>query len=252
MLDRTVSLAIWGPWEPSPSVSGETSPCVCAGCSSPGATTSPNRICFGIAVEIKEPKGYGWCRMAPLADASSASLHPLVTDHVEPGATVITDGWQGTEDWTGSAMVTTRGVSARLRPAEKTEQAAARCAPRRLAGQAMAPGAPPGLWRSVRSTPRRSGAVQALAAPDEGGPIDIEVHAPPSSSPVASPASPTAGWPRSWGGGPTPPGSTTGPRGTHPGATTTRRSPAPCARFWRRTGSRNPSSAGDLSSSRLS
>jgi hypothetical protein len=114
--------------------------------------------------------------MAPLADASSASLHPLVTDHVEPGATVITDGWQGTEDWTGSAMVTTRGVSARLRPAEKTEQAAARCAPRRLAGQAMAPGAPPGLWRSVRSTPRRSGAVQALAAPDEGGPIDIEVH----------------------------------------------------------------------------
>ena len=33
--------------------------------------------------------------MAPLADASSASLHPFVTDHVEPGATVITDGWQG-------------------------------------------------------------------------------------------------------------------------------------------------------------
>jgi hypothetical protein len=32
-----VSLAIWGPWEPSPSVAGETSPCVCAGCSSPGA-----------------------------------------------------------------------------------------------------------------------------------------------------------------------------------------------------------------------
>jgi transposase-like protein len=33
--------------------------------------------------------------MAPLADASSASLHPFVMDHVEPGATVITDGWQG-------------------------------------------------------------------------------------------------------------------------------------------------------------
>ena len=28
-------------------------------------------------------------------DASAASLHPFVAAHVEPGATVITDGWQG-------------------------------------------------------------------------------------------------------------------------------------------------------------
>ncbi len=34
-------------------------------------------------------------KMLPLADASAASLHPFVTDHVEPGATVFTDGWQG-------------------------------------------------------------------------------------------------------------------------------------------------------------
>ena len=33
--------------------------------------------------------------MAILADASAASLHPFVTDNVTPGATVITDGWQG-------------------------------------------------------------------------------------------------------------------------------------------------------------
>src|SRR6266702_3556459 len=33
--------------------------------------------------------------MALLADASSASLHPFVTGHVEPGATVITDAWMG-------------------------------------------------------------------------------------------------------------------------------------------------------------
>ena len=33
--------------------------------------------------------------MLPLADASSASLHPFVTDHVEPGTRVITDAWQG-------------------------------------------------------------------------------------------------------------------------------------------------------------
>jgi transposase-like protein len=33
--------------------------------------------------------------MAPLTDASAKSLHAFVTDHIEPGATVITDGWQG-------------------------------------------------------------------------------------------------------------------------------------------------------------
>ena len=33
--------------------------------------------------------------MRPLADASAVSLHAFVTDHVEPGARVITDGWQG-------------------------------------------------------------------------------------------------------------------------------------------------------------
>ena len=33
--------------------------------------------------------------MRPLTDASAASLHPFVTDFVKPGATVITDGWQG-------------------------------------------------------------------------------------------------------------------------------------------------------------
>jgi transposase-like protein len=47
----------------------------------------------GIAVEIKEPCGR--CRLAPLADASAASLRAFVSDHVEPGATVITDGWKG-------------------------------------------------------------------------------------------------------------------------------------------------------------
>jgi transposase-like protein len=33
--------------------------------------------------------------MALLADASAASLHPFVTANIEPGATVITDGWAG-------------------------------------------------------------------------------------------------------------------------------------------------------------
>ncbi len=33
--------------------------------------------------------------MAILADAPSASLHQFVSAHVEPGATIVTDAWQG-------------------------------------------------------------------------------------------------------------------------------------------------------------
>jgi transposase-like protein len=53
------------------------------------------KVLVGIAVEVREPTGYGRCRMVPLADASAASLHPFVRDHVEPGARIITDGWRG-------------------------------------------------------------------------------------------------------------------------------------------------------------
>ena len=47
------------------------------------------------AVEVNDPKGLGRCRMAPIEDASASSLHAFVADHVEPGSTVITDGWSG-------------------------------------------------------------------------------------------------------------------------------------------------------------
>jgi len=60
-----------------------------------GGRAKGKKSLVGVAVEIPQPRGYGRCRMAILADGSSASLHRFVTDHVEPGATVITDAWQG-------------------------------------------------------------------------------------------------------------------------------------------------------------
>ena len=60
-----------------------------------GGRARGKKVLTGIAVEVTPPKGMGRCRMAPLADASAASLHAFVTDHIEPGATVITDAWQG-------------------------------------------------------------------------------------------------------------------------------------------------------------
>jgi len=56
--------------------------------------TSPGHA-PGIAVEVREPKGIGRCRMAVLADASAAALGPFVSENVEPGTRVITDGWGG-------------------------------------------------------------------------------------------------------------------------------------------------------------
>jgi transposase-like protein len=60
-----------------------------------GGRAKGKKALVGIAVELKEPRGYGRARMAILADGSAKSLHAFVTEHVEPGARVITDGWSG-------------------------------------------------------------------------------------------------------------------------------------------------------------
>ena len=51
-----------------------------------------------IALEVKEPKGFGRVRMRHVPDASSANLQPFICDVVDRGATVRTDGWKGYND----------------------------------------------------------------------------------------------------------------------------------------------------------
>jgi len=46
-----------------------------------------------IAVEIKQPKGFGRVRMRHVQFASRSSLLPFICDVVAPGAVVHTDGW---------------------------------------------------------------------------------------------------------------------------------------------------------------
>ena len=65
-----------------------------------GGRAGGKKVLTGIAVEVREPKGIGRCRMAPLADASGPSLFAFVKNHVEPGSTVTTDGWKGYEGLT--------------------------------------------------------------------------------------------------------------------------------------------------------
>ena len=60
-----------------------------------GGRQRGKKVLTGIAVEVREPKGIGRCRMSVLADASGASLGPFVSENVESGSRVITDGWSG-------------------------------------------------------------------------------------------------------------------------------------------------------------
>ena len=48
-----------------------------------------------IAVEVKQPKGYGRTRMRRIASSAARDLVPFVQAAVLPGATVLTDGWGG-------------------------------------------------------------------------------------------------------------------------------------------------------------
>jgi hypothetical protein len=45
-----------------------------------------------IAVEVKQPKGFGRTRLQRVDDVSKHSLIPFIESAVEPGATVRTDG----------------------------------------------------------------------------------------------------------------------------------------------------------------
>ena len=58
-----------------------------------GGRAKGKKVLTGIAVEVRAPRGFGRCRISPLPDASAESLHGFVIDHVEPGSTIVTDGW---------------------------------------------------------------------------------------------------------------------------------------------------------------
>jgi len=58
-----------------------------------GRETATKSI-VAIAVELREPKGFGRVRLARVPDVSAASLVGFVREHVQPSAAVHTDGWR--------------------------------------------------------------------------------------------------------------------------------------------------------------
>lgn len=62
----------------------------------PGATgrgAAWGKTLVVVAVELREPRGYGRARMRVIDDASARSLGEFLGRTVEPGSTVVTDGW---------------------------------------------------------------------------------------------------------------------------------------------------------------
>src|SRR5208282_3366514 len=60
-----------------------------------GGRAKGKKALVAVAVEIKNPKGFGRCRMRVIPDATAATLLQFVTGTITAGATVITDGWSG-------------------------------------------------------------------------------------------------------------------------------------------------------------
>src|ERR1035441_7506645 len=158
-----------------------------------GGRAKGKKVLVGVAIEVKEPKGFGRCRLAVLNDGSSASLHPFVIAAVEPGAMVITDAWQGYrgierlgysheprsqraarargED-SGSLLPGVHRLASpgRPRPGRRGDR------PPRIQSRPPRPARPPGAWRGFRQSPTRRAshrlAGQAVAARHSPGRSD--------------------------------------------------------------------------------
>ena len=114
----------------------------------PGGRAKGKKSLVGVAVEVRQPRGYGRCRMEILPDASAGSLRPFLTHHVEPGATVITDGWKGYHGVAGLGYVHVRRSRGPPAPAARTQ---ASCCPG-CTGSPPWPGA--GCWAPTRARSR--------------------------------------------------------------------------------------------------
>lgn len=59
-----------------------------------GGRTPGEKTLVVVAVELLDPRGFGRCRMQVIPDASTGTLREFLVGNVEPGSTVVTDGWQ--------------------------------------------------------------------------------------------------------------------------------------------------------------
>lgn len=78
------------------------------------------KVLFAAAVELNSPKGLGRARLGIIKDAGAESLQQFLLDNVEPGSTIVTDGWASYPKATrGHYTLKATSVSASGRPAHE-------------------------------------------------------------------------------------------------------------------------------------
>ena len=78
------------------------------------------KIQFAAAVELNSPRGLGRVRLGVIADARAESLRRFLLDNVEPGSTIVTDGWASYPKATqGLYTLKATNVTASGRPAHE-------------------------------------------------------------------------------------------------------------------------------------
>jgi len=83
-----------------------------------GGRAKGKKVLVAVAVERTGARGLGRCRMAILSDASTRSLRAFLIDHVQEGATVVTDGWQPYRKATADLYTHERVVAPRASASE--------------------------------------------------------------------------------------------------------------------------------------
>ena len=78
------------------------------------------KIQFAAAVELNSPRGLGRVRLGVITDARAESLQRFLLDNVEPGSTIVTDGWASYPKATrGLYTLKATNVTASGRPAHE-------------------------------------------------------------------------------------------------------------------------------------
>ena len=78
------------------------------------------KIQFAAAVELNSPSGLGRVRLGVIEDARADSLQRFLLDNVQPGSTIVTDGWASYPKATrGHYTLKTTNVTASGRPAHE-------------------------------------------------------------------------------------------------------------------------------------
>ena len=115
-----------------------------------GGRAKGKKVLVAVAVELREPRGFGRARMQVIPGASALTLGAFLTDNVEPGSRVVTDGWSGYRSIGKLGYVMSRAAS--VPPGSAAKTPASSCP--RYTGSPRSPNA--GCWAPTKARSKTS------------------------------------------------------------------------------------------------